>query len=200
MAGRLHFDSVIDNSLYAVADRDFIVEFMFWASMMMQHMSRWAEDLIIYSSAEFGYVSLADAYSTGSSLMPQKKNSDSLELLRGKSGRVFGQLTGFMMTLKGLPSTYNKDLQEDKEPLFDCVETAQNSLQIATGVVSTLSVNPSKMRAALTTDMLATDLADYLVRKGVPFRETHHISGRAVAMTESKVCSINPSGCFYIVS
>ena len=144
--------------------------------------------------------------------MPQKKNPDSLELLRGKSGRLFGQMAGFMMTLKGIPSTYNKDLQEDKEPLFDAVDSISRSMQIATGVISTLEIFPDKMRAALTPDMLATDLADYLVRKGVsggmgqesmeitdactpvqqiPFRETHHISGSAVRMSEERKCPLS---------
>jgi argininosuccinate lyase len=159
---------------------------LFWSSLVLSHLSKFSEDLIIYSTAEFGFIKLADAYSTGSSLMPQKKNADSLELLRGKSGRVFGQLAGFMMSLKGIPSTYNKDLQEDKEPLFDCLVTINHSLLIATGVMSTLTIVPEKMSAALTMDMLATDLADYLVRKGVPFRETHHISGEAVAIAEKQ--------------
>ncbi|ANB11244.1 argininosuccinate lyase ARG4 [Sugiyamaella lignohabitans] len=184
IADNLGFESVIGNSLTAVADRDFVVETLFWGSLVLNHLSKFSEDLIIYSTAEFGFIKLADAYSTGSSLMPQKKNPDSLELLRGKSGRVFGQLAGFMMSLKATPSTYNKDLQEDKEPLFDCLTTVSHSLSIATGVISTLSVDAAKMRAALTMDMLATDLADYLVRKGVPFRETHHISGEAVATSE----------------
>jgi argininosuccinate lyase len=184
IAEHLGFSGVIGNSLTAVADRDFVVETLFWGTLVLNHLAKFSEDLIIYSTAEFGFVSLADAYSTGSSLMPQKKNPDSLELLRGKSGRVFGQLAGFMMTLKATPSTYNKDLQEDKEPLFDCLTTVNHSLSIATGVVSTLSINATKMRNALTMDMLATDLADYLVRKGVPFRETHHISGEAVATAE----------------
>lgn len=191
LAKELGFDSVISNSLFGVADRDFIVETLQWASTLMGHISRWAEDLIIYSTAEFGFINLADAYSTGSSLMPQKKNPDSLELLRGKSGRVFGQMSGFMYTLKGLPLTYNKDLQEDKEPLFDCVVTVLDSLRIATGVLSTLRVNEGKMQAALTADMLATDLADYLVRKGVPFRETHHVSGSAVKLAEDRGCQIS---------
>lgn len=191
LAKELGFDGVISNSLFGVADRDFVVETLQWASTLMGHISRWAEDLIIYSTAEFGFISLADAYSTGSSLMPQKKNPDSLELLRGKSGRVFGQMTGFMYTLKGLPLTYNKDLQEDKEPLFDCVVTVLDSLRIATGVLSTLKVKADKMQAALTADMLATDLADYLVRKGVPFRETHHISGSAVKLAEDRGCQIS---------
>ncbi|KAJ1996971.1 argininosuccinate lyase, partial [Coemansia sp. S85] len=139
----------------------------------------------------FGFVQLADAYSTGSSLMPQKKNPDSLELLRGKSGRVFGDMTGFMMTYKGLPSTYNKDMQEDKEPMFDAVDTLTGSLQITTAVIATLKINADKMKQCLTGDMLATDLAEYLVRKGVPFRQTHHISGAAVKMAEDRGCQIS---------
>ncbi|RIK36271.1 MAG: argininosuccinate lyase [Chloroflexi bacterium] len=184
LARDLGFGGITGNSLDGVSDRDFIAEFLFWATLTMLHLSRLAEDLIIYSSREFGFVTLADAYSTGSSLMPQKKNPDALELLRGKSGRVMGGMTGLMTTLKGLPSSYNKDLQEDKEPLFDAVENLSGSLQIATGVLSTLTPNPVAMRAALSTEMLATDLAEYLVRKGVPFRETHHIAGAAVRMAE----------------
>ncbi|KAK0849651.1 argininosuccinate lyase [Friedmanniomyces endolithicus] len=164
MAKELCFDGRIMNSLAGVADRDFVVETMQWGSMLMMH--------------------LADAYSTGSSLMPQKKNPDSLELLRGKSGRVFGQMAGLMMSVKGIPSTYNKDLQESVEPMLDHVKTVGDSLQIATGVLSTLAIRPENMLKALTPDMLATDLADYLVRKGVPFRETHHISGQVVALAE----------------
>ncbi|SCU79262.1 LAME_0A07976g1_1 [Lachancea meyersii CBS 8951] len=184
IAGKLGFDGCIGNSLQAVSDRDFVVEILFWCSLFMNHVSRFSEDLIIYSTAEFGFVKLSDAYSTGSSLMPQKKNPDSLELLRGKSGRVFGSLSGFMMSLKSIPSTYNKDMQEDKEPLFDALVTVEHSILIATGVISTLAINKEKMFNALTMDMLATDLADYLVRKGVPFRETHHISGEAVSKAE----------------
>ncbi|ODQ65488.1 argininosuccinate lyase [Nadsonia fulvescens var. elongata DSM 6958] len=184
LSDELKFNGMIGNSLVGVGDRDFIVESLYWVSLFMTHISRFSEDLILYSTAEFGFIKLADAYSTGSSLMPQKKNADSLELLRGKSGRVFGNLTGFMMSLKGTPSSYNKDLQEDKEALFDSLTTVSHSIQIATGVISTLTVNDAKMKAALTMDMLATDLADYLVRKGVPFRETHHISGEAVRLAE----------------
>ncbi|KAI0093545.1 argininosuccinate lyase [Irpex rosettiformis] len=191
LAKELGFESVAENSLYGVGDRDFVVEFMMWASLSMTHMSRMAEDLIIYSTAEFGFVTLSDAYSTGSSMMPQKKNPDSLELLRGKSGRVFGNMAGFLMTLKGLPSTYNKDLQEDKEPLFDVIDTVSACFKIAEGVIATMEVHGDKMRQALTMDVLATDLADYLVRKGIPFRETHHISGRAVALAESRKCQLN---------
>ena len=184
IAQELGFDGLVLNSMVGIGDRDFVVETMQWGAMLMQHMSRWAEDLIIYSTAEFDFIRLADAYSTGSSLMPQKKNPDSLELLRGKSGRAFGQMTGFMMSTKGIPSTYNKDLQESVEPLLDHIKTVGDSIQIATGVLSTLATHPEKMRAALTPDMLATDIADYLVRKGVPFRETHHISGQIVALAE----------------
>ncbi|WFD31518.1 argininosuccinate lyase [Malassezia sp. CBS 17886] len=191
LAEDLGFDDVGPNSMHSVADRDFVVEFLMWASLFSVHVSKLAEDLIIYSSAEFGFVQLSDAYSTGSSIMPQKKNPDSLELLRGKSGRLFGHLSGFMMSLKGIPSTYNKDLQEDKEPLFDAVDTTRACLQILTGVLSTMTIRPETMRAALTTDMLATDLADYLVRKGIPFRETHHISGSAVKMAEDRGCELS---------
>ncbi|KAI6028763.1 putative argininosuccinate lyase [Pisolithus orientalis] len=176
LAKELGFKSLAENSMWGVGDRDFIAEFLMWASLTMTHMSRISEDLIIYSTAEFGFVTLSDAYSTGSSIMPQKKNPDSLELLRGKSGRIFGHMAGFMMTLKGLPSTYNKDLQEDKEPLFDAADNISASLKIAEGVIATME---------------ATDLADYLVRKGVPFRETHHVSGRAVALAEARRCQLN---------
>jgi len=186
MAKELGFETLIYNSMAGVADRDFVLETMQWGSMLMVHLSRWAEDLIIYSSGEFDFVRLADAYSTGSSLMPQKKNPDSLELIRGKSGRAFGQMAGLQMTIKGIPSTYNKDLQESVEPMLDHVKTVGDSIQIATGVLSTLAIKPENMLKSLTPDMLATDLADYLVRKGVPFRETHHISGRVVALAEQE--------------
>ncbi|KAI3175840.1 hypothetical protein DTO046C5_2523 [Penicillium roqueforti] len=185
MAKELGFDGLLYNSMNAVADRDFAMETMQWGSSFMLKISRWAEDLIIYSSLEFGFVRLSDAYSTGSSLMPQKKNADSLELLRGKSGRTFGQMAGLMCTIKGLPTTYNKDLQESVEPMLDHVKTVSDSIQIATGVLSTLTVIPEKMIAALAPEMLATEIADYLVRKGVPFREGHHNSGRVVALAEN---------------
>ncbi|KAF4125921.1 argininosuccinate lyase [Geosmithia morbida] len=191
MSEELGFEGLLWNSMGGVSDRDFVTETLQWGGMLMQHISRWAEDLIIYSSAEYGFVRLADAYSTGSSLMPQKKNPDSLELLRGKSGRAFGHMAGFMMTQKGLPSTYNKDLQESVEPMLDHVKTVSDSIQIANGVLSTLNVVPAKMKAALDPFMLATDVADYLVRKGVPFRETHHISGRCVAKSEETGIPMN---------
>jgi argininosuccinate lyase len=186
LARDLGFDGYTPNSMDGVSDRDFVAEFLFWAALTMMHLSRLAEDLILYSTLEFGYVTLADAYSTGSSLMPQKKNPDALELLRGKSGRVIGGMTGLLVTLKGLPSTYNKDIQEDKEPLFDAADTLGGALQIAAGVLSTLQTNPEAMRVRLVSEMLATDLAEYLVRKGVPFRETHHIAGAAVRLAEAR--------------
>ncbi|XP_026860176.2 argininosuccinate lyase [Electrophorus electricus] len=182
----LDFNEISINSMDATGQRDFVAEFLFWGSMCLMHLSKMAEDLILYSTKEFSFVSLSDAYSTGSSLMPQKKNADSLELIRSKAGRVFGRCAGFLMTLKGLPSTYNKDLQEDKEAMFDTYDTLHAVLQVATGVMSTLKVNQKNMKAALSPDMLATDLAYYLVRKGMPFREAHSCSGKAVYHAESK--------------
>jgi len=186
LAAKLNFNAVSSNSMDATSDRDFVAEFLFWASLTGIHLSRWSEDIIIYATKEFGYVGLSDAYSTGSSLMPQKKNPDASELLRGKAGRNIGHMITLLTTMKGLPMTYNKDLQEDKEPLFDCVDTMKGCLPIAAGVMSTLSVKPEKMMQSLSGDMLATDLADYLVRKGVPFRETHHVAGRAVRLADGK--------------
>ncbi|XP_078121559.1 argininosuccinate lyase isoform X1 [Sander vitreus] len=187
----LEFDGISLNSMDATGQRDFVAEFLFWASLCLTHLSKMAEDLMLYSTKEFSFITLSDAYSTGSSLMPQKKNADSLELIRSKSGRVFGRCAGFMMTLKGLPSTYNKDLQEDKEAMFDCYDTVHAVLQVATGVMSTLEIKQSAMTAALSPDMLATDLAYYLVRKGMPFREAHGISGKAVFAAESKNIALN---------
>lgn len=187
----LAFDGISLNSLDATGQRDFVVEFLFWASLCVTHLSKMAEDLMLYSTKEFSFITLSDAYSTGSSLMPQKKNADSLELIRSKAGRVFGRCAGFMMTLKGLPSTYNKDLQEDKEAMFDCYDTVHAVLQVTTGVMSTLQINQGVMEAALSPDMLATDLAYYLVRKGMPFREAHGVSGQAVFAAESKKIALN---------
>ena len=187
LAAELGFTSgVCPNSMDAVSDRDFVLDTIYAGSVFMTHLSRWAEDLIIYSTAQFDMVSLSELYSTGSSLMPQKRNPDALELLRGKSGRCIGNLTGMLATVKGTPSTYNKDIQEDKEALFDTMDTLDDCARVACGCLSTLTIKPEKMAAALTPDMLATDLADYLVRKGVPFRETHHISGAAVRLAEEK--------------
>uniref|UniRef100_A0A3P8P1X2 Argininosuccinate lyase n=2 Tax=Astatotilapia calliptera TaxID=8154 RepID=A0A3P8P1X2_ASTCA len=187
----LGFDSISLNSMDATGQRDFVAEFLFWASLCLTHLSKMAEDLILYSTKEFSFITLSDAYSTGSSLMPQKKNADSLELIRSKAGRAFGRCAGFMMTLKSLPSTYNKDLQEDKEAMFDCYDNVQAVLQVTTGVMSTLKINQTVMEAALSPDMLATDLAYYLVRKGVPFREAHGLSGKAVFTAESKNIALN---------
>ena len=190
LAKSLGFSSASLNSMDATSDRDFICDFLFWASMTGIHLSRWSEDVIVYATKEFGFIGLSDAYSTGSSLMPQKKNPDASELLRGKTGRNIGNLVGLMTTLKGLPMTYNKDLQEDKEPLFDSVDTMRGCLPIASGVMATLQIRPERMAKALSGDMLATDLADYLVRKGVPFRETHHVAGRAVRLADEKGVSL----------
>uniref|UniRef100_A0A672ZS81 Argininosuccinate lyase n=1 Tax=Sphaeramia orbicularis TaxID=375764 RepID=A0A672ZS81_9TELE len=174
-------------------DRELLrqVEFLFWGSMCLTHLSKMAEDLLLYSTKEYSFITLSDAYSTGSSLMPQKKNADSLELIRSKAGRVFGRCAGFLMTLKGLPSCYNKDLQEDKEAMFDCYDTVHAVLQVTTGVMSTLKINPTVMEAALSPDMLATDLAYYLVKKGMPFREAHGVSGKVVFAAESKNVALN---------
>ncbi|MGQ9567999.1 MAG: argininosuccinate lyase [Anaerolineae bacterium] len=184
LAQELGFAGVIPNSLDAVHDRDFVAEFLFWGALVGVHLSRLAEDLILWASPGFGFIRLHEAYTTGSSLMPQKRNPDSLELLRGKAGRLVGNLTGFLVALKGLPAGYNRDLQEDKEPLFDTVDTLQVALPVAAGVVRTLEPQPERMRAALSDDLLATDLAEYLVRKGVPFRQSHHLVGRLVARAE----------------
>jgi argininosuccinate lyase len=184
LAADLGFEAVSENSLDAVADRDFCVEFLAWAALVQVHLSGLAEDLILWSSREFGFLRVADAYATGSSLMPQKRNPDALELLRGKSGRLIGHLAGLLATLKGLPSTYDKDLQEDKEPVFDAVDTLALELPLVAGLIRSLEVDEARMAAALDEAMLATDLADYLVRRGVPFRQSHHLVGRAVRRSE----------------
>ncbi|MBC7261254.1 MAG: argininosuccinate lyase [Chloroflexi bacterium] len=184
LADELGFAALAENSMDAVSDRDYVVEFLSWAALLQVHLSNLAEDLILWSSREFGFVELDDAYCTGSSLMPQKKNPDTLELMRGKSGRIVGHLTGSFMMLKGLPSGYNKDLQEDKEALFDTVDTLSLELPLAAGIISTLKVNAARMASALDEAMLATDLADYLERKGVPFRKSHHLVGQAVKRAE----------------
>jgi len=180
LACELGFDSASPNSLDAVSDRDFGVEYLFCAALVGLHLSRLAEALILYSTAEFGFVELDDAYSTGSSLMPQKKNPDSLELIRAKSGKLIGLLSGLLATLKALPSAYDKDLQEDKPPVFEAADTLELALPVMSGAIATISVHADRMRAAVDTQMLATDLADYLVERGVPFREAHGAVGRAV--------------------
>jgi argininosuccinate lyase len=180
LAQALGFHSYSQNSLDGVSDRDFAAEALFVLALCGTHLSRLAEDVVLYSNPNFGYISLNDRYSTGSSLMPQKRNADPMELTRGKAGRLIGNLTGLLVVLKGLPSTYNKDLQEDKEAIFDSVDSIKLLLPVITAIIHTLKLNPDKMRAALTEDMLATDLADYLVRKGLPFRQAHHVVGQAV--------------------
>eukprot|EP00567_Pseudictyota_dubia_P004086 CAMPEP_0197455624 /NCGR_PEP_ID=MMETSP1175-20131217/41194_1 /TAXON_ID=1003142 /ORGANISM="Triceratium dubium, Strain CCMP147" /LENGTH=468 /DNA_ID=CAMNT_0042989521 /DNA_START=192 /DNA_END=1598 /DNA_ORIENTATION=+ len=189
LAKELGFEGVTPNSLDSVCDRDFVVEFLMWASMMLMHLSQFAEDLIITNMLKG--VEMDDAYATGSSLMPQKKNPDALELIRGKAGIALGKAVGLTATLKGLPRAYNKDLQEDKVPLFEMVDTVKDCVAIATGVIVTMKPNPDNLIKALCPEMLATDLADYLVRKGVPFRETHHISGACVRLAEESKVSID---------
>jgi len=184
LAKDLGFQGFSFNSLDATCDRDPIAEYMQWASLLTVHISQLAEDIIIMNFVKG--VTISDAYSTGSSLMPQKKNPDALELLRGKAGRILGNSTGFLCTLKGLPRAYNKDIQEDKEALFDSVSTVEDCLSILSGVIATIKPNPEKLRALLVPEMFATDIAEYLVRKGVPFRETHHIAGAAVKMAEDR--------------
>jgi argininosuccinate lyase len=194
LASELGFAAVAENSVDAVSDRDFAVEFLAWAALVQVHLSNLAEDLILWSSREFGFVHVDEAYATGSSLMPQKRNPDSLELMRGKSGRMIGHLTGLLTTLKGLPSSYNKDLQEDKEALFDTIDNLALELPIAAGVIRTLKVNSERMAAALDDAMLATDLADYLVRKGMPFRQSHSLVGQAVRRAEELGVSLQELG------
>lgn len=181
MAAELGFDAVTRNSLDAVSDRDYIIEFLSFASVTMMHLSRLAEDLIIYSTQEFGFIKLGDAISTGSSLMPQKKNPDSLELIRGKSARVFGHLMAMLTMAKGLPLAYNKDLQEDKETLFDAIDTVSDSLRVTATVLRNIELNRELAKASAISDYTnATDLADYLVRKGLEFRKAHEVIGRIV--------------------
>jgi len=181
VAAELGFDRLYENSMDAVSDRDYILEFLFCLSLIMVHTSRLAEELVLWSSQEFGFIEMDDSYSTGSSIMPQKKNPDVAELGRGKSGRVFGSLFGLLTVMKGLPLTYNSDMQEDKESTFDAVNTVQSCLRVFTGMLSTLKVNEGVMaQAAGGGFVLATELADYLARKGVPFREAHHAVGRLV--------------------
>jgi len=184
LASELGFDAISQNSLDAVEDRDYVAEFLAWATLVQIHLSSLAETLIIWASHEFGFVELAEAYCTGSSIMPQKRNPDSLELIRAKSGRVLGHLVGLLCTLKGLPSGYNKDLQEDKEALFDVVDTLKLELPIAAGIIRTLKVNAAHMATVRDDTLLATDLADYLVTKGVPFRQCHQLVGQLVQRAE----------------
>jgi len=181
IARALGFSDISKNSLDAVSDRDFVAEFISCISIMMMHLSRLSEEVVLWTTSEFGYIELSDKYSTGSSIMPQKKNPDIAELTRGKSGRVFGDLMTVLTVMKGLPLSYNRDMQEDKEPLFDAVDTAKACLEIVAKMISTMKINKDVMRNAVDKGWLtATDLADYLAKNGVPFREAHEIVGKIV--------------------
>ena len=185
----LGFAGVYQNSMDAVSDRDFILEFLSTSSILMMHMSRFAEEIILWSSQEFRFVEMDDTFSTGSSIMPQKKNPDMAELIRGKTGRVYGNLFSLLTILKGLPLAYNKDMQEDKEGMFDTVHTVLGSLKIFAGMVDTMTVNEGRMKDAVHNDFSnATELADYLAAKGIPFREAHEITGKLVFTCIQKGC------------
>ena len=187
VANELGFETVSRNSVDAVSDRDFCVEFVSACSLVMVHLSRLAEEVILYSTSEFGFFELSDAVATGSSLMPQKKNPDSMELVRGKAGRVFGHTVSLLTMLKGLPLAYNKDMQEDKEAVFDAFDTTQACLEVSALVLRNVKLNVERMRAAASKGMMnATELADYLVRKGIPFREAHETVGRIVVSAMEK--------------
>lgn len=181
LARELGFSQVTPNSLDAVSDRDFLLETLSSLSILMMHLSRFCEDLIVWSSAEFGFVELSDHFSTGSSMMPQKKNPDSLELIRGKTGRVYGSLVALLTTMKAVPLTYSKDMQEDKEPLFDALDTVDICLEVFAGAWQGMQVRGEQMEKKVDSMALATDLADYLVRQGMPFRDAHRVIGNLVA-------------------
>ncbi|XP_050318371.1 argininosuccinate lyase [Bactrocera neohumeralis] len=191
LAKRLNFAGVTPNSMHAVGDRDFVVDFIYCCSLASLHLSRLAEDLILYATKEFDFIKIADGFSTGSSLMPQKRNPDSLELVRGISGSICASLSGIMMTIKGTPTTYNKDLQFDKQYAFDAFDRLQDALTVVEGVIKTMQLNRERMESALSPDMLATDWAYYLVRKGVPFRQAHHYIGEVVAYAEKHGLELN---------
>jgi argininosuccinate lyase len=187
VARQLGFSKVSNNSLDAVSDRDFIIEYEAAAAIAMMHLSRLAEELILWSSSEFGFIEIGEAFTTGSSIMPQKKNPDVAELARGKTGRVYGHLMGILTTMKSLPLAYNRDMQEDKEGLFDAVDTLQTSLEAFAGMVRAIEVNTGRITQAMRTDyILATDLADYLVKKGMPFRKAHGVIAKLSEYAMSK--------------
>ena len=191
VADLLDFDAVCENSLDAVSDRDFTIEFTACAALIMTHLSRFSEELILWMNPRFGFIDLADRFCTGSSIMPQKKNPDVPELVRGKTGRVNGHLIALLTLMKGQPLAYNKDNQEDKEPLFDTVETLTQTLRIYADMITGIKVKPEAMRnAALQGYATATDLADYLVKKGVPFRDAHEVVAQAVRYAEQKGCDL----------
>ena len=182
MAEQLDFPAITRNSLDSVSDRDFALEFLSDAAILMMHLSRFSEELIIWSTSAFQFIELSDGFCTGSSIMPQKKNPDVPELVRGKTGRVYGNLMALLTTMKSLPLAYNKDMQEDKEPLFDTIDTVKGSLKIFADMIREMRVNVSAMRKAAGLGFsTATDVADYLVRKGLPFRDAHEVVGKAVA-------------------
>jgi argininosuccinate lyase len=191
LQGSLGFSSVSQNSIDAVGDRDFVAELLFAVAMMATHLSRLAEDLIIYGSSEFGFVQFGDAFTTGSSMMPQKRNPDALELARGSGARAIGDLTTLLTTLKGLPSGYNKDLQDDKRVLFDAVDTILLVLPAVAGALHETRFNVKRMRAAVSSSMMATDLADYLVEKGASFREAHSAIGSLIRESEREGCELD---------
>jgi len=187
VAKELGFSKVSNNSLDAVSDRDFVIEYEAAAAIAMMHISRLAEELILWSSSEFGFIEIGEAFTTGSSIMPQKKNPDVAELARGKTGRVYGNLMGILTTMKSLPLAYNRDMQEDKEGLFDTVDTLHSSLEVFAGMLKTIKVNTERISEAMKTDyILATDLADYLVKKGMPFREAHGVVAKLSKYAASK--------------
>ena len=195
VAERLGFSRVSENSMDAVSDRDFLLDLVYACAVGQVHLSRLCEELIIWSSDEYGFITMDDEFSTGSSIMPQKKNPDFAELVRGKTGRVIGDLTALLVTLKGLPLAYNKDMQEDKEGAFDAIDTLADSLRAVSGMLETMSVNADRMRAgAVGGFMAATDVADYLVGKGVPFRDAHEVVGRLVLACEQEGRSLQDLG------
>ena len=197
IARQLGFSKVSQNSLDAVSDRDFACEFLFGLAMIGLHLSRLSEDLILWGTSEFGFVTFSDAFSTGSSLMPQKKNPDMAELTRGKAGRLYGNLIALLTTMKGLPASYNRDLQEDKRPLFDSVDTVKDALKIFAAMLPELTINSARMEtAASDPNLLATDLAEYLVKKGMPFREAHEAVGKLVARAAAAKLTLNNMSMF----
>ncbi len=189
LAEKLGFTAITENSIDAVSDRDYIIETISAASILMMHLSRICEDLIIWASAEFGFVDLSEQFSTGSSMMPQKKNPDSLELVRGKTGRVYGNLMSILTVMKGLPLSYDKDMQEDKEPLFDSLKTVQGCLKIMQNVIEGIKFDTQRMKDVIDQSIFATDYADYLTKKGMPFRKAHEIAGKKIKQSIKKGCS-----------
>jgi argininosuccinate lyase len=192
VADTLGFAGITGNSIDSVSDRDYLIEFVSACSIAMMHLSRLAEEFVLWSTREFGFITISDAYTTGSSIMPQKKNPDMAELVRGKTGRVYGALINLLTMMKGLPLAYNRDMQEDKEPAFEAADTLSLSLRIFTDMIATCTFNREKMKAAASTEFItATELADYLVRKGLPFRAAHEITGRAVAYCVEHGCELH---------